>query len=185
MGSIVTDKNYLKVFILYLLKNIDRPLEYSTINDVVLYDGAFGYIDFATCFVDMLDDELLVEIKGADGEQPRYAVTKKGVTVADALSDGIFEDIRSRSLKTALRLVSFRERGVEFEYKKEEIPEDDGGGILVTCTLREKKRTVCSVTIKVDSPSRAEMIKKNFNENPENIYKGSLALLSGDANLFF
>lgn len=185
MKSPVSDKNYVKVFILFLLKNLDRPLDYNMINDVALYDGYVGYIDFATCFAELLDDGLIEEIKGADDELDTYRITPRGANVADGLSDDIFSEIRSRSLKTALRLVSFKEREADFDFKKEEIPDEEGGGILVTCSIREKKSVVCSVSVKVDSPTRAEMIRKNFSDHPEVIYRGALALLSGDVNLIF
>ncbi len=185
MSSPVSEKNYVKVFILFLMKNLDRPLDFNTLNDVVLYDGYFEYIEFATCFAEMLDDDLIAEIKGAGDELDRYIITPKGIKVSDGLSDDIFADIRTRGLKTALRIVSFKERGVELDFKKEEIPVEEGGGLIVTCTMCEKKRTVCTVSVKVDSPARAEMIRKNFFEHPDVIYRGSVALLSGDVNLIF
>lgn len=185
MRAPVSDKNYVKVFILFLMKNLDRPLDYNMINDVALYDGYVEYIDFATCFAELLDDGLIEEIKGGEGELDTYRITPRGVSVADGLSEDIFAEIRSRSLKTALRLVSFKERDADLDFKKEEIPDSEGGGLLVTCTIREKKRPVCSVSVKVDSPARAEMIRKNFREHPEVIYRGALALLSGDVNLIF
>ncbi len=184
MKAPVRDKNYVKVFLLYLMKNIDRPLDFNMINDVAMYDGYVEYIDFATCFAELLDDGLLQEITSEE-ELPRYRITPKGVSVADGLSDDIFAEIRSRSLKTAFRLVSFKEREIELDFKSEPVPAEEGGGALVTCTVYEKKRTVCSVTVKADSPARAEAIRRNFYEHPDVIYKGSLALLSGDVNLIF
>ncbi len=185
MRSPVKDKNYVKVFILYLLKNINRPLDYNTINDIALYDGYVGYFDFATCFSELLDDEHIEEIKGGEGKLDTYYITPKGISVAEHLSGDIFADIRDRSLKSALKLISFKERGAEVVYHCEDIPADEGGGYLVTCGIKEKKRDVCTITVKVDSKERADAIRANFNEKPEVIYKGAIALLSGDMNLIF
>ena len=50
----LTDKFEIKIFILYLLKNIKEPLEFSTINDIVVQDGFVNYFDFAICFAELL-----------------------------------------------------------------------------------------------------------------------------------
>ena len=46
----LTDKFEIKIFILFLLKNIKEPLEFSMINDIVIQDGYVNYFDFAICF---------------------------------------------------------------------------------------------------------------------------------------
>ena len=43
----LTDKFEIKIFILFLLKNIKEPLEFSMINDIVIQDGYVNYFDFA------------------------------------------------------------------------------------------------------------------------------------------
>ena len=184
MRSPVRDKNYVKVFVLHLLKNIGKPLDFNTINDIVLYDGYVEYIDFATCFSELLDDEHIEEIKGVDGELDKYRITEKGRRVAEGLSDDIFHEIRDRSLRSALRLVNFKENDSELYFESRE-NEGETGGYIVTCSIREKKCDICSVTVRVDSKERAEQIKKNFYERPEIIYRGVIALLSGDVNMIF
>ena len=44
-----------KVFILYLMNKVDEPLEYTTVNDIVLQDEFVNYFDFALCFSELLD----------------------------------------------------------------------------------------------------------------------------------
>ncbi len=185
MRSAVKDKNYVKVFILYLLKNIGKPLDYNTINDIVLYDGYVGYFDFAACFAELLDDEHVAEIKGIDGALDTYVITPRGISIAESLAEDIFSDIRDKSLKSALKLLSFKEREAELVYECEELDPDEGGGCMVTCGIREKKRDVCMITVKVDTKQRAEAIKKNFYDHPEVVFRGTIALLSGNMNLIF
>lgn len=184
MTSNARDKNYIKIFILHLLWNINAPLDFGTINDIVLQDGYVGYFDFAECFTELTDDAHVAEIKGEDGIV-RYIITEKGINVAENLSGDIFSEIRDRSLKSALRLLSFRERRAELRYDCADVPDAEGGGFSVTCEVREHGKRTFSVTIKVDSKSRADSIKRNFYERPEAIYKGTLALLLGDADFLF
>ncbi len=181
MQSPVTEKNFVKVFILYLLWQVKTPLDFITVNDIVLQDGYVNYFDFAECFRELVADGHVIKQTDGDGRET-YMITKKGINVAENLSDDIFSTIRDRSRKSALRLISFKERGAKLEYECEDIPDSCGGGYNVTCAVLETGKVVCSVTVRVDTKSRADVIKKYFYENPEAIYKGSLAVLSGDLN---
>lgn len=184
MQSSARDKNYVKVFILHLLWNIDSPLTFETINDITIQDGYVGYFDFAQCFSELVDDGHVAETRGEDGER-LYSITEKGINVAENLSDDIFADIRDRSLRRAMRLISFRNRRAELRYDCVDVPDSEGGGYSVTCEIIEHGRPTCSVTVKVDTKRRADTIRRNFYENPETIFRGTLALLLGDVNYIF
>ena len=184
MPSPVTEKNFTKVFILYLLWNIDMPLDYVTINDIMMSDGYLNYFDFAECFTELVDDGLISKSVRDDGVEI-FRITKPGINVAENLSGDIFDTIRDRSLKSALRLISFKERGAELKYECEDIPDAEGGGYAVTCSIYEHGRKTCSVTVKADSKKRADAIRDNFYERPEAIYRGAFALLVGDMNFIF
>lgn len=182
MSSPVRDKNFVKVFVLYLLENIGYPLDYNTINDIVIQDGYVGYFDFAPCFAEMLEDGIVLEIKDEDGTC-KYMASNKGSSIAENLSGDILSEIRDRSLKSALRLLSLKKRGAELHFSRED--DENGNGILVTCEVTEHGKTVYKTTLRVDSEARAEKIHENFIENPEVILRGTLALLSGDVNFIF
>ena len=59
----LTDKFEIKIFILFLLKNIKEPLEFSMINDIVIQDGYVNYFDFAICFAELLENGQILEQK--------------------------------------------------------------------------------------------------------------------------
>lgn len=184
MAAGFRDKNIVKIFILYLLWNIDTPLDFDTVNDIALQDGYVGYFDFAECFAELLDDGHVAKLSAEDGTDV-YRITEKGINVAENLSEDLFAEIRDRSLKSALRLLSFRKRRAELKYTCEDVPDADGGGYSVTCEVREHGARSFQVTLWVDSKTRADEIKKNFYERPEAIYKGTFAVLTGDADFFF
>ena len=54
MGSPVGSKNNVKIFILYLMENINYPLDYITLNDIVMQTDYVMYLDFAEGFSEML-----------------------------------------------------------------------------------------------------------------------------------
>ena len=63
MQGPLKDKNDIKIFILYLLRNIGYPLDFDNINDIVVQDGIVGYFDFADCFAELLDTGNIAEEK--------------------------------------------------------------------------------------------------------------------------
>ena len=63
MQGQLKEKNDIKIFILYLLRNVGYPLDFGNINDIVLQDGVVGYFDFAECFAVLLDAGNVQEIK--------------------------------------------------------------------------------------------------------------------------
>ena len=55
MQAPLKEKNDIKIFILYLLKNLNYPLDFNTISDIVVQDEFVNYFDFAECFAELLD----------------------------------------------------------------------------------------------------------------------------------
>ena len=49
MQAALKDKNDIKIFILYLMRNVGYPLEFENLNDIVVQDGVVGYFDFVEC----------------------------------------------------------------------------------------------------------------------------------------
>ena len=60
MGSVIGGKNNVKIFVLYLMENINYPLTFNTINDIVRQTDYVFYKDFAVYFLEMVDDGLVV-----------------------------------------------------------------------------------------------------------------------------
>ena len=59
MPSTIGSKRTVKIFVLYLLENINYPLEYCTINDIVMQTDYVMFLDFAESFNEMVDDGLI------------------------------------------------------------------------------------------------------------------------------
>ena len=113
MQAALKDKNDIKIFILYLMRNVGYPLEFENLNDIVVQDGVVGYFDFVECFGELLDTGNIAEIKKDDSDM--YIITEQGKQVSDNLEGNLLGIIRDKSLKSALRLLSFKKRGSEIK----------------------------------------------------------------------
>ncbi len=187
MSSPIGSKRNVKIFVLYLMENIDYPLDFTTLNDIVMQTDYVMYLDFAEGFHEMLDAGLILEYE--DNGEKLYYVSDKGRCVAQELHSDILSSILDQSLACALRYLDFKKRGIEAHCSSEKRFD---GKYDVTCTFTQKKpgdsgerNVIFTTTIVVDSFNRAERMKENFRERPEAIYRGVIALLSGNVNFLF
>lgn len=178
-GAIGSVRN-VKIFVLYLMENINYPLDFVTLNDIVMQTDYVMYLDFAEAFGEMLDGDLLMKME-VDGEE-LYTVTEKGRIVARELKSDLLPSILDRSLSAALRYLNFKKRGIVAKCIVE--PTEDGR-YAVTCSFTERKTCIFSQSLVVDSQDRAERMKHNFYERPEAIYRGVMALMAGNVNYLF
>lgn len=180
MSSAIGNMNNVKIFVLYLMQNVNYPLDFVTINDIVMQTDYVMYLDFAVAFNEMLDAGL-IEKTDADGTE-KYTVTKNGALVARELKSDILPSILDRSLAAALRYLDFKKRGVTLKF---DIEETENGKYRIDTGFSENGECIFSQSITVDSLDRAKRMKQNFYERPEALYRGVLALLSGNVNYIF
>ena len=181
MHSQLREKNDIKIFILYLLRHIGYPLDFVSINDIVVQDGYVGYFDFAECFAELLETGNIVELADPTGEgkDEMYEITPQGIIVADSLDSRLLSSIREKSLKSALRFLSFRERGAKVKFDFRPMA---GGRFACNCIIQEKDEELMNVELILESSNQLERIRHNFYERPEVVYKGILAVLTGEVN---
>ncbi len=186
MQAPLKEKNDIKIFILYLLKNLKYPLDFNTISDIVVQDEFVNYFDFAECFAELLDSGTIELIRIGDGisgdddkKEEFYTITENGVIVVEQLQSNLLNMIKEKSLKSAMRLISFKQRG--FEVRCDGAEREDGKYDL-HCEVIENKERLLEVNLLVNDKQRYDQMVYNFNERPEVIYRGVISLLTGDIN---
>lgn len=182
MGALIRDKRNVKIFVLYLMQNINYPLDYIALNDIVMQNDYVMYLDFAESFHEMLDAELIAEECKNDVGDPMYVVTDKGRVVATELHSEILSSILDKSLECALRYLDFKKRGIKVSSK---IERREDGRYDVICIIKEKDTVIMQNSVVVDTLNRAKRMEDNFHDHPEVVFKGVMALLSGNINFIF
>lgn len=182
MRMLLTDKNDIKLFIMYLLMNVGYPLDFETISEIVIHDDFVKYIDFAEAFTELLDSGYVEESAGGTKSNLKYRISETGQSIAVQLQNKINIDVREESLRSALRILSFKSRGAEIKCHSE--ARRDGRYDLV-CGIIEGGEPLMEIKLIIDDTDRLEKMKKNFQERPETIYKGLLAIVAGDVNYLF
>ena len=182
MASLVGSMRNVKIFVLYLMQNINYPLDYVTLNDIVMQNDYVMYIDFAEAFHEMLDADLIEICDHTATGDPLYIVTDKGRIVATELHSEILTSLLDKSLECALRYLDFKKRGIKVSCTVEK---REDGRYDVVCVIKEKDVVIMQNSIVVDTLNRAKRMEDNFRDHPEVVYKGVMALLSGNINFIF
>ncbi len=124
-----------------------------------------------------------VEEESGDTDPPRvlYEITDSGKAAARSFGSNIMEEVREKGYRSALRHFSLTKRGAKFDssYKA------DGDGYLVTCVITDKYGKEMELTVRADSKSQCDSMLLNFEERPEVIFRGIVALMNGDVNYLF
>lgn len=173
----LTEKTDIKIFILYLLKQIERPIDFVTLNDIAVWDGFVGQFDFMDCFYELSRSQTIKKVT-VDGAEC-YTLTDEGAWAAETLKSDIAGMIREKSVKTALRLLSFNRREARTGARLEDLP---GGKCRLVCTARDIGGEFMNVSLVLETRHQAELMRQNYEENPELLYRGILGVLSGDIN---
>ena len=182
MGRI-TEKNNVKIYILYLMRNINYPLSYLTLNEIVMQTDLVNYLDFDDAFYELIDLGLIEEVYKDEDDIKYYVVTRKGRMVAEELKSDLLPSILEKSLSMALRYLDFQRRGVDFDCVVTSRPLDQTFDVSLNIT--EHGKILLSTTLNVESEIQANRIKKNFFSHPEVIYHGSLSLAAGNVNYIY
>ena len=172
----------IKVFILYLLANIDEPLDLETISEIVLQgESKFVFpLEFHICFAKLLEIGQIVEDHIVDSKV-YYRISEDGKTALQRLETDLVRDTREIALRSARRIINYNKTGARILTNIEEAP----GGFYVICSIVDNKKTIMKSEIFVTDENFAHQIKANFINRAESILKGTLALLSGDVNFIF
>jgi len=182
MASPIGSMNNVKIFVLYLMRNINYPLDYVTVNDIVMQNDYIMYLDFAEAFHEMLDGGLIERAGTDESGTELYAVTRRGAMVAEQLKSDLLPSILDHSLTCALRYLDFKRRGITVDCSYQKLADQT---FDVTFVITEKSKVLWKSTVNVDSEYRCRQMRENFRDRPDVIYRGVVALLTGNVNYLF
>jgi hypothetical protein len=178
MALRLTEKSDIKIFILYLLAQLERPLDYVSLHDICVQDEFVNQFDFTEEFYELLDMKALEEKNGENGEKLVY-LTHKGRETAETMKDRILPEILDHAVRSALQLLSFKAQGLSARSSIEDV---GGGKYLLTCSIGGHDGNHMETKLMLESLRQAERMRINFDERSEFIYRGIMALLSGNMN---
>lgn len=175
---VLSDSTEIKTFMLYVLSNVKEPIDFNTLHDVVVQDGFVKYIDFISSFAELLEAGQVNEM---DGKPKMYQISNNGLIAVAELSPKLYPTIREKAYRSTLRLLAFYKQGAKIS----STVDIDGDGWRFNCEMTNGEKVLLNINTYFTDYDYAQRVKSNFDENAENVYKGTLAILSGDVNYIF
>ena len=177
MQAQLKKKTEIKIYILYVMKNIGYPVEFDKLNDTITADGPINYFGFAECFSELLDTNNIMrrEENGTEG----FVITEQGINVVDNLLDTLLPSYRRTALAAATRLTSFDKRGATIEHSTKKLSD---GSYKLSFRVSEYSKEIFSLSLNLASREQADRIEYNLSKNSDGVYKSIMALLSGQAD---
>lgn len=204
----------IKIFILYLLDRIGYPLSYSDLGTIVIRDGVIDYFAYFEYFCELVESGHIVESvkdensykdgtlhkvsgdysldaeprfprpSGEDLSNPAktYVVSDTGRLIARNLSENILMSaVREKSYISAMRHLSLEKRGAVCDQTFER----DGNGFMFHCSITDKDGVALDLSVKADTVNQLNRMRLNFDEKPDVVLRGIIALLTGNVNYLF
>ena len=103
-------------------------------------------------------------------------ISEQGRRASSELYDTLDKEFRERSIRYAIKHISLSESGARITSS---VTEAENNRYKVTLEAYGKAGQIMSTSILVSSRSEAEMIKNNFDNKPDAIYRGILFSLTG------
>ena len=111
-----------------------------------------------------------------------YVVSKTGRLIARSLSENILmAAVREKSYESAMRHLSLEKMGAVCDQTFER----SGEGFIFHCTVKDKDGTALDLALRADTVHQLNRMRLNFDERPDVIMRGIIALLTGNVNYLF
>lgn len=155
----------IRLLICYLLKTIDKPIEKAQLNDAVLENGLANYFEINQAISELLSNASIDNVIVDDEEC--LVILPRGREIAENLETGLPKTVRERAVGSAIRLMTYKKAEKENEVL---IEATEDGGYNVTMSFKSDKDELMRLTIYAGDSMQAELLKRNYLEDPIKLY---------------
>ncbi len=173
-GGLYTSQE-IKILLCYMLRTVNQPMLRDEVTDILVSGEMANYFAVEEAIEDLLRLQHLVS-----DEHRRIATTVTGEEIGETLATRVPYTLRDRSVAAALALL--RRREIERD-NTVDIRRLEDGSCEITCTVLDQGRVLLAVTLRVADEYQAAQIKENFLTDPSFLYRGNLAVLTGDTTV--
>lgn len=165
----------IKILVCYLLTNIGQHMTLPQINEALLKRGLVNYFELADAMSDLLESGHLT-IRDVINDNDLYEVTPLGIQTAKEFGNSLPLSIREKALRSATALLARQKNERENVVTIDKVQD----GYVVNMIISDIGSDLMNLSLFMPTEVEAEVIKRRFNTDPLLVYKGILALMTGD-----
>ena len=166
----------IKLLICYILSTLNEPIKKEYITTAVVDNGIANYFEIIDAFSELKKNgNIVLEDEAAE----TYTVSSQGRFISKNIWDELPSTIRERTLSAVSDLMLKKRTEQE---NTAEVIKLEGGGYIVECRICGEETDLFNFRIFAPDSKQARLIKKNFKDNPEMIYKVMVAAITGNSD---
>ncbi len=165
----------IRLLICYILDTMGKPVRQEYVVTAMTQNSIANYFDIIDAFVDLRNKKNIILV---DKSQDTYTVSKTGKLIASSLGDDLPLTIRERAFASVCDL--FMREQNKNENSVEIIKQTRG--YMVDCHINGGDHDLLRFQLYVPDSKQARLVKKNFQNNPEIIYKTMIATITRNSD---
>lgn len=169
-------QNEIRILICYLLSSVNAPLSKNDILNIVQDNGLANYFEVTDALSELAEHGHVI-FSGENNEICTVSETAK--LIAKQLDTALPHSVRDKAVAAAINLLAKAKRERE---NKVEIQKDERG-YRVSCHISGGNMDLMNFTLHVPDQFQAQMVKEQFHNSPETVYRMLLALVTGNRDV--
>jgi len=168
----------IKMLLCYILSKIGQTMSFEQLYEVLSENSLVNYFELVEA-LDRLEETGHLLREQADGGV-LFSVTPVGEQAGREFQSALPLSVRERALVSAERLVARIARRREMSVLTEAAPD---GGYHLHLSIPQESGALISFSLYAPNKEQCELMRRRFLNAPRFIYKGVLALLTGDRDM--
>lgn len=173
-GSVTTPEE-VHMLICYIFREAGQPVTLDQANEVLQRQSLVNYFEFAEAA------ERLIRMGHLrPAENGRYTLSPEGEKLADTFRQKLPAAVRERAQRALDDVLTLLRRQQENKVRVKKV----GDGYEITLTITDIGSDLMSLTLFLPTEKVCEQVRRRFLNDPALLYKGTMALLTGDMETF-
>ncbi len=169
-------RNEIRILVCYLLTSVKAPLAEDDLVEIIVENGLANYFEVTDAIAEMAEKGNII----LSGEMPRICTAGDSARmISKQLDFELPPSVREKALCAALNLLDRARR--EKENTVDVVPAEHG--YCVTCHISGGAEDLMNFSLYVPDLAQAGIVKKNFQDSPETVYRMLLALMTGNRDI--
>ncbi len=154
----VRDELDIKILILFILKQLPKPVDPVVLTDLTMFDGGFTWFDYHRCLEHLIKTKHIEEVDG------KLVITEKGKRNLDTVSSSLPYSVRAKAERLAAPVAARMLRNSMIETAVEK---SSKGNYSVSMRLSDAVGEILSLRLTVPDEETAKKMEKNFQKQAE------------------
>lgn len=172
-----TSNEEIKMLVCIVLYRVEQSMSFSQLHEALQENSLVNYFELVSAVDGLLKTGHLAW--DAESESERYRITPLGIQAGEEFENSLPRSVREKAIAASQKLLRQEKRASEVSIRVEK----SAGGYVMHLAIPESDGDLISFSLFVPTRSECELIRRRFLNDPLFIYKGVLALLTGDQNV--